>query len=104
MSNLIKLPEKPVREWLVLEKALRPYLLRYSADSDLTDYVCAAMRPVFLKHAAIESTFVPGASMTPEEAGNALNDWMHALVGGVMLEVAVREVELYKLRGCGSSV
>lgn len=99
MGNVTKLPDRPVREWHVIEKGLREMLAGYGADSGLTDYICAAMRPVFLKYAAADSNFVSDASMTPDEVVKALNDWVHTLTSGMMFELAVREVELYQLRG-----
>jgi hypothetical protein len=99
MENVIKLPEKPVREWFILEKGLRATLSGYGADADMTNYVCEALRPVFMKNIASESDFNSTASMTADEVIKDLNDWVHALTSGLLVELAVREIELYRLRG-----
>lgn len=100
MGNVTKLPDRPVREWLVVEKTLREILAESDADQDMADYVCAAMRPVFLKYAAADSDFVLDmSSVPPDEAVRRLNNWVHNLTNGMLLELAIREIELYRLRG-----
>lgn len=97
MKNVIQLPDKPVREWLVVEKALRANLAETGASQDIADSVCSAIRPIFLKYAAW--SFVQDASMDPDEVMNALNAWIHQLTTGLLMELAAREVELFQLRG-----
>ena len=104
MKNVIKLPERPVREWFILKKGLRETLSDCGADADMTNYVCEALRPVFMKNAASESDFNSTASMTADEVIKDLNDWVHALTSGMLVDLAVREIELYLLRGSKPTV
>ena len=63
-------------------------------DAVVVDYVCDQLKPIWLKYAR------PGAfSGKPEDVERALNDWVHQQIMGLLIELAIREIELYGLRG-----
>ncbi|MBI3480336.1 MAG: hypothetical protein HY016_08290 [Nitrosomonadales bacterium] len=97
MGNVTKLPDKPVREWLVIEKVLRADLTELKADQDMINHVCAVLRPIFMEYAAAD--FVMETPVEPDVLMKALNAWVHALTSGLFTQIALREIELYQLRG-----
>lgn len=64
----------------------------------MVDYVCTVMRPIFLKYAA-DDFDLDVSSVPPDEAVRRLNNWVHTLTSGMLMELAIREIELYRLRG-----
>jgi|GEM_PF-6223995 hypothetical protein len=102
MTNIIKLPDRPVREWQVLEKTLRPTLTEWFADSDLdgpevVDYLLEKIRPVFMKYAAPEEDFISDRSLNMEQFSEKLNAWVLRLTAGYTFELVAREMEIYRL-------
>lgn len=97
MGNVTQLPKRPVREWLVIEKDLRATLIELGAEPDMITHVCAVLRPLFLKYAADD--FHLDAYADPDEAIKGLNRWVHNFTGGLFTQIAIREIELYQLRG-----
>ena len=97
MGNVTQMPNKPVRSWFVFEKELREFLMSLPVEIDEIDHVCSVMRPTFLKYAACD--FSSDDSMSQGETLNALNDWVQNLVAGLLMVLATREIELYRLRG-----
>lgn len=58
----------------------------------------ARLKDVFLKHSATKSM------AAPDECKGALlelRDWYTQMMSGLMFEILMREVELYRLRGEG---
>jgi hypothetical protein len=98
MENVIKLPDRPVREWNVIEQALRRVMVKREYAPDMIDYVCMKMRPIYFKWGA--SNFdMHSSEVPPGELMKALEDWVQNLVTGLLIELAEREIELYQLRG-----
>lgn len=99
MADITQFPDRPVREWFVIEEILRINLAGAGAGQDRIDYVCSAMRPIFLKYAASKFSFTSDGTTNPDEVMHALNNWVQSVVTGVFVELAIREVELFDLRG-----
>jgi len=97
MSNVVALPSGPVREWLGVEKVLRDILAEKAHEQDVIDYVCSTLRPVYLKWDN-ESHLKIAGHVNPEQL-QQITDWFTTMFGGMMLELANREIELYHLRG-----
>ena len=97
MGNVINLPEKPVMEWMVIEKKIRLSMAVAGLDQATMDHVCTVMRPVWLSTVRVDVKFE--RSDDPEKTMDQINQWFTDFSLGMFNELIVREVELYKLRG-----
>ncbi len=97
MGNVINLPEKPVMEWLRLEKRLRDQMVTAGMDREIIDHVLTVGRPVWLDSVHTDIKFERTDDF--EEAMKKINDWFGDYSFRLFYEVIVREVELYELRG-----
>lgn len=66
----------------------------YSADE--ADHAIAQLKPLYLRFAQPKQF-----SGDPEKLVQELNDWVHAQINGLLLAVAAREIELFRLRSVG---
>lgn len=96
MSNVHHLPDPMQRQWRVFDETLREIMQTEAYVPDEIAHVCEQLKPVYLRYAAGKSfcTSKGGETVVQE-----LNDWIHGQITGLLVELAAREVELYRLRG-----
>lgn len=97
MSNVHELPDSMQRQWRVFEGMLKAVL---ATEGDCTaaeiTYVCAQLKPIYLKFSQPKDF-----SGDPGKVLVELNTWVQAQIGGLLQTLAVRDLELYRLRGGG---
>lgn len=98
MPNIIALPDSMQRQWRVYERALGHHMRRNGADTNEISHVLQALKPVFLQYAT-QNLSASIDSMNPDAAVTQLNAWVQGIVGGLLEEVAAREVRLFRLEG-----
>lgn len=97
MGNVINLPEKSVKEWLVLEKRTRAYMVAAGADRGMIDHICTVLRPVWLESVYTDIKFE--RSGDPDETMRKFNEWFGNYSFRLFEQLILREAELYLLRG-----
>ena len=97
-TNIISLPDSMQRQWRVYERGLGHHMRQNGAGTDEISHVLEALKPVFLRYATqnLSATIDP---TNPEAAVMQLNAWVHGIVGGLLEEVAAREIQLFRLEG-----
>lgn len=97
MTNITKLPDRPVREWKVFEDGIFQFMRANVASEDEVQHVCARIRPAFMRLAADNGLMVE--AKTPEEAVQAVNAYFHKVTAGLLDELAALALENYHLGG-----
>lgn len=97
MTNITKLPDRPVREWKVFEDGIYQFMRANGASEDAIQYVCARLRPAFMKVAADNGLML--VAKTPEEILQAVNAYFHKVTAGLLDEMAALALENYHLGG-----
>jgi hypothetical protein len=100
MSEVFIFPDRMERQWRVFEADMRSALADLGCDRDTVNATARNLKPVFMRHAREERFSIDQSS--PEAGLAALNDWVRRLATGLLVEVALREAELYRLRGAVS--
>lgn len=99
-ASVHRLPDPMIRQWGVLEQDLRELLVhRYRLLPVEVEHALRVLRSLWLQHAR---RFEATATADNAEAAVAeLNEWVRGVMAGALLEVAVREIELFRagLRG-----
>jgi len=112
MSNVIKFPSRPERQWTDMEKILRSHLQKASAPEAMEEELMTRMRAVFMEYHQREWNIefqlpVPaGMSETDQEKLRAavhegfaqLASRIHELTNHVFCDRVSLEIELYNLR------
>lgn len=93
MSNITTLPDSFERQWRVYEGDLRAHFATTGTSPEELAYVLGRLKPLFLQSAR---TPFDGSG---ENLVRDLNTWVKSQVGTMMLQVALRDVELFRLRG-----
>lgn len=97
MTNIVQLPDSFERQWRVYEGQLRAHYSQQGATLDEVEYALVRLKPIYLDAASMNFTsFATGDVMMRE-----LNTWVNKQVFTMMTYIAVRDVELYRLRGEG---
>ncbi|UCV15525.1 hypothetical protein [Quatrionicoccus australiensis] len=97
MTNISKLPDRPVREWKVFEGDISRFMRANGASDDEVQHVCTRLRPAFMKVAADNGREIE--AKTPEEAVHAVNAYFHKVTSGLLDEMAALALENYRLGG-----
>lgn len=97
MTNITKLPDRPVREWKVFEGGISEFMRAKGASEDAIQHVCARLRPAFMKVAADNGKEIEAE--TGEEAVQAVNAYFHKVTAGLLDEMAALALENYHLGG-----
>lgn len=97
MTNIAQLPDSFVRQWRVYERQLRAHYSQQGATPDEVDYAASQLMPIYLNAARMDFTSSAKGDVLVRE----LNTWVNNQVFGMMCEVAVRDILLYRLRGEG---
>ena len=96
MSNVTHLPDSMQRQWRVYEAGLRKHFGTHGASSAELEYAVATLKPIFLKAAS-------PVSFSGELGGyqllKSVNEWVYGQIYELLLHVALRDAELYRLRG-----
>lgn len=97
MTNIIKLPNRPVRKWKVFEGDLSKFMRANGASEGEVQHVCSRIRPAFISVAADNPFIVE--STTPEKAVQAVNAFFHKVTTELLDEIAALALENYRLGG-----
>lgn len=95
MSNITRLPDSFERQWRVYEGELREHFAAADATPDEIDHVAACLKPIYMQSARMSFS---RNSSDGEQVVRDLNAWVQSQVFRLMLEVAIRDIELYRLR------
>lgn len=95
MPNITKLPDSFERQWRVYEGQLRAHFAAAGASCDEIEHVAAKLKPIYLGSARMSFT----TDATGETLVRELNTWVNKQVLGMMIHIALRDVELYRLQG-----
>lgn len=99
-AKVISLPDRMERQWRVYETGLRTRMKESGIDSTMAEYALARLKPVYMRYSLVRVVEIP-AEASPDQAVKIVNDWLSQLGSGLMLEILLRDVELYRLRGEG---
>jgi hypothetical protein len=91
------LPQPLHAQWEVLSRELEAWYWRLGRSVDERTAVLDVLRAAFLKHAAIG--FDDETCATPAGAMRDLEEWAARIDGGLLSEMRMREILLYRLRG-----
>ncbi len=94
-DKVTRLPDSMQRQWRTFEDSLRCVMPGFGVAPAEMDYVCAQIKPIYLRLAKSEK--IHGGDN--ESLLTALNEWVFNQTMGFMLLLAEREVELFRLRG-----
>jgi hypothetical protein len=95
-NNVVSLPESMERQWQLFANELRRQFVRKGADPEMIEAILARVRPVYMSH--VKPTQIPdGADL--ETVIKLLNQWVFEFGSGLLMEIVVREIELFRLRG-----
>jgi len=97
MSNVHQLPDSMQRQWRVFEGHLRKTMAtECGCTAAEINYTCAQLKPIYLKYSQPNDL-----SGDPNKLLLELNTWVRTQINGLLLTVAARDVELFRLRGGG---
>lgn len=94
MSNIVQLPDSMQRQWRIFESALQDWLKSEGCSQQEIAHSCEKLKPIYLKFAQPKQF-----SGDPEKILLEFNDWVQDQTFGLLATVAVRDVELFRLRG-----
>jgi len=110
MTNIIQFPGKPVRDWALIERAIREVLTKAGASSEMVDEICPHMKKHYEEYSNMPLAFKtqlpagmdPQLSKTVNEAirqgVEGMAEQIHDLTNHVMLDLVIKEIELCSLR------
>lgn len=110
MTNIIQFPTKSVRDWAVMERAIRKVLTEAGASSEIVDEIGPHMKKHYEKYRNMPLAFKtklptgmdPEISKTVNEAirqgVEGMSEQIHDLTNHVMLDLLKKEIELSSLR------
>lgn len=97
MSNVHELPDSMQRQWRVFEGMLKAGLATEGGCTAAEiNHACAKLKPIYLQYAQPKDF-----SGDPEKVLQEFNTWVRTQIGGLLLTIAARDVELFRLRGGG---
>jgi hypothetical protein len=91
MGTIAHLPDRMQHAWRSYERELRKALDATGVEAGAVESAIGALRPVFLR-VAEPGTF----SGNPHEVVERMNAWVQQQVFGLLMEVAIREVQLWR--------
>jgi hypothetical protein len=94
MSNVHQLPDTMQRQWRVFDGMLKDGLATGGCTAAEINYACAQLKPIYL-HYSQPKDF----SGDPEKVLVEFNTWVRTQIFGLLQIVAVRDIELFRLRG-----
>lgn len=74
-EKVIFLPEKPVREWISVEKVISDFMASVGHDNETIDYVTNIIRPVFMMCVSADGGSINGAVLMLEVAKLAVTNF-----------------------------
>ena len=97
MSNVHELPDSMQRQWRVFDRILKAGLATESGCTAAEiNHVCAKLKPIYLKYSQPKDF-----SGDPNKVLLELNTWVRTQISELLLTIAARDVELFRLRGGG---
>ena len=97
MSNVHQLPDSMQRQWRIFEGHLKTWLATGGGCTAAEiNHACAQLKPIYLQFAQ-PKVF----SGDPNTLLVELNSWVQTQICGLLQTIAVRDVELFRLRGGG---
>lgn len=96
-SNVVQLPDSMHREWRACAQALHDGLVGMGC-TDAEAVACVPrLRDIFMKYGAPKTVGINVHDVDASQA--AIEGWINPMVTGLMCELLIREVKLYRLRG-----
>ena len=94
-ENVIAFPDRPFREWAVLEKALIARLLTDGHSQSTVGHVCGILKPVFMEQVVSDNFSIVASS--PEDAVRQINCSFSQVTTGLFLHLANLAIENHML-------
>lgn len=98
-DNVVRLPDSKHRHWLTLEPEYHAGLLATGYTEAETLTCVARLKDVFMKYEPAKRVTLNPNDIAQSEA--EIERWLKPLVAGLLHEVLMREIQLYRLRGEG---
>lgn len=98
-DKIIHLPDSKHRQWRTLEPEYYAGLLAAGYSEEEATAGVGKLKEVFLKYPMEKRVTLNPDDVKGSEA--EIEGWVHKLVIGLMYEILMREIELYRLRGEG---
>lgn len=98
-DNVVQLPDSKHRQWRSLEPEYYAGLLATGYTEAETAACVSRLKGVFLKYDMAKRVTLNPDDIAGSEA--EIEDWLKPLVTGLMHEILMREIELFRLRGEG---
>jgi hypothetical protein len=96
-DNVVQLPDSKHRQWRDIEPEFYAGLLAAGHTEEETVASIARLKDVFLKYGMSKRVVIDPNDIAKSEL--EVEGWLKPLVIGLMYEVLVREIELFRLRG-----
>lgn len=93
MDNIIHLPDPMHRAWRVSEAALLEWMESEGCSPEEAAYVCGQLKPVYQEFGQLKRFSGDSDKVLIE-----VNAWMRTQIIGLLQTVALREIELFRLR------
>lgn len=94
-KNVIAFPDRPFREWAVVEKALIDRLLTDGHSQSTVDHVCGILKPVFMEQVVTDNFSIDGGDI--EESIQQINFSFSRVTTGLFLHLANLAIENHAL-------
>ncbi len=112
MAEIIRFPEKHVRQWSAMEICIRAQLQKIGSPKDMEDEICRNLAVFYEKilltrfkldvsipvPASVEKDEVEILSGAVRGAFSELEEQIHEFSARILLERMILEIELYRLR------
>lgn len=97
MSNVHELPDSMQRQWRVFDRILKAELAMEGGYTVAEiNHACVKLKPIYLEYSQPKDF-----SGDPNKVLLELNTWVRTQIIGLLLTIAARDVELFRLRGGG---
>lgn len=96
-DKIIHLPDSKHRQWRTLEPEYYAGLLAAGFSEEEATAGVSKLKEVFLKYPMEKRVTLNPDDVKGSEA--EIEEWVHKLVIGLMYEILMREIELFRLRG-----
>lgn len=95
-NNVVQLPEAMERQWQLFAKELRRQFALKNSDPEMVEAILERIKPVYMRHTK--------PNRIPDDADldtsiKLLNQWVFEFGSGLLMEILIREIELFRLRG-----
>ena len=97
-GKVTRLPDSMQRQWRVYEEALGAELQIAGCQQDEINHVLTVLKPAYLNYAKPNKFYGDAETVLQE-----LSDWVKDVTGGLLIALAMKELELYRVYRNASS-